>query len=101
GQTVRLSLSERISSEGIWVPTEALTQGIRGLWNSYVVVPAEADGTEFVVRSQSVEILHQEGDRAYVTGTLQPGDTVVASGTHRLVPGQLVEPKEQQSFTQN
>ena len=106
GQTVRLSLSERIPTAGIWVPTEALTQGIRGLWNSYVVVPAKADGTEFTeteftVRSQAVEILHQEGDRAYVTGTLQPGDTVVASGTHRLVPGQLVEPKEQQSFTQD
>ena len=120
GQTVRLNLSERIQADGIWVPTEALTQGIRGLWSSYVVVPAvvpvagaeragkrvekrvgqrvekgaeqrvEQRDTEFVVEAQSVEVIYQEGDRAYVTGTLQPGDKLVASGTHRLVPGQAV-----------
>jgi len=111
GQTVRLNLSEQIATEGFWVPTEALTQGIRGLWNSYAVVPAEAADAEseqetaagFVVRSQSVEVIHQEGDRAYVTGTLQSGDDIVASGTHRLVPGQSVRPvsTENRSFTQN
>ena len=50
GQTVRLELTERIASEGIWLPSEALTQGIRGLWPAYTVVPesssanSEADG---------------------------------------------------------
>lgn len=111
GQTVRLNLTEQIPTAGMWVPTAALTQGIRGLWNCYAVMPAEVMPAEegaseekeagFVVRSQSVEIIHQEGDRAFVTGTLQPGDVIVASGTHRLVPGQSVEPQEKQVFTQN
>ena len=39
GQTVRLNLTEQISAEGIWLPTEALTQGVRGLWTAYVVMP--------------------------------------------------------------
>ena len=106
GQTVRLNLTEQISAEGIWLPTEALTQGVRGLWTAYVVVPdgagagnesARGEGSareSYVVAAQAVEVIHQEGDRALVTGTLQPGDRVVASGSHRLVPGQRVNPTE-------
>ena len=97
GQTVRLTLSERIASDGFWLPTEALTQGIRGLWSSYVVIPDEAN-EGFVVQTQAVEILHQAGDRVYVTGTIQPNDTVVVRGAHRLVPGQKVSPT-QTAFT--
>lgn len=68
GQTVRLNLTERIETAGIWLPAEALTQGIRGLWSAYVVVPTEdsieaARGIEYVVQPQSVEVVHQEDDR--------------------------------------
>lgn len=101
GQTVRLNLTEQISSEGIWLPAEALTQGVRGLWTAYVVVPEtddRADGSDeesaYVVAAQAVEVVHQEGDRVLVTGTLQVDDRVVASGSHRLVPGQRVSPVE-------
>lgn len=98
GQTVRLDLTEQISAEGIWLPTEALTQGIRGLWTAYVVVPEAGDesatGDDYIALQQAVEVIHQDGDRVLVTGTLQPGDVVVASGSHRLVPGQQVRPME-------
>ena len=100
GQTVRLTLSERIDAQGFWVPAEALTQGIRGLWNSYVVMPNE-ETEGFVVKTQAVEVIYQEGDRVYVTGTLQPGDSIVANGAHRLVPGQAVAPKATSPFIQN
>ncbi|MEO1590878.1 MAG: HlyD family efflux transporter periplasmic adaptor subunit [Cyanobacteria bacterium J06632_22] len=98
GQTVQVDFSEAITAEGIWLPTTALTEGIRGLWTCYVLVPGENGG--YVVAPQSVEIVHQEADRVLVRGTLQPQDVVVANGTHRLVPGQPVEPVEQisQSF---
>lgn len=93
GQTARLNLSDRIPTEGIWLPTEALTQGIRGLWTAYTVVPqASSEVESYTVEPQTVEVIHQEGDRVLVTGTLQPGDRVVASGSHRLVPGQVVTP---------
>ncbi len=94
GQTVRLNLQNQIAADGIWLPAEALTQGSRGLWTCYVVVTEAAKVGEremaYVVQPQSVEVLHQEGDRVLVTGTLQPDDTVVANGSHRLVPGQRV-----------
>ncbi|MEL7051086.1 MAG: efflux RND transporter periplasmic adaptor subunit [Cyanobacteria bacterium J06588_5] len=99
GQTVRLNLSDRIDTTGIWLPAEAITQGIRGLWTCYVVVPQETteddETTTYVVQPQTVEIVHQTGDRVLVTGTLQPGDRIVASGSHRLVPGQQVIPQPQ------
>ena len=104
GQTARLDLNDRISAEGIWLPTEAITQGIRGLWTCYVVVPAEgteeSGQTTYIVQPQTVEIVHQESDRVLVTGTLQPDDVVVANGSHRLVPGQQVRPAGEIAFSQ-
>ncbi|MEO1005240.1 MAG: efflux RND transporter periplasmic adaptor subunit [Cyanobacteria bacterium J06638_38] len=90
GQTVRLELTQDINTEGYWLPTDALTQGIRGLWTCYVLTESE-DTENYQVKQHSVEIIHQQGDRALVRGTLQPGDLIVANGTHRLVPGQQVK----------
>ena len=89
GQTIRLELVNRIATDGFWLPTSALTQGIRGLWNCYVVTQSD-DGTQ-QIQHKAVEIIHQKGDRALVRGTLQPGDRIVAEGIHRLVPGQKVQ----------
>ncbi|MBE9048019.1 efflux RND transporter periplasmic adaptor subunit [Pleurocapsales cyanobacterium LEGE 10410] len=91
GQTARLELVNEIDTDGYWLPTDALTQGIRGLWNCYVITQSD-DGKQ-QVQQQAVEIIHQQGDRALVRGTLQPGDEIVANGTHRLVPGQIVSSK--------
>ncbi|MEM9947955.1 MAG: HlyD family efflux transporter periplasmic adaptor subunit [Cyanobacteria bacterium P01_D01_bin.36] len=121
GQTARLTIEETIQADGFWLPRSALTQGIRGLWTCYVVVPAneyrelaeegtfveEPDATNektstqgdyLVVEPRSVEIIQQQttGDgpntstRVLVRGTLEPGDQVVTSGVHRLVPRQRV-----------
>ncbi|MGJ3251391.1 MAG: efflux RND transporter periplasmic adaptor subunit [Elainellaceae cyanobacterium] len=97
GQTARVELTETIPTGGIWVPTQALTQDIRGLWSAYVLVPTNAaetaaDGDTYQVQPKSVEILHQESDRVLVRGTLQAGDRIVANGVHRLVPSQQVRP---------
>lgn len=97
GQTVRLKLTDTIPTEGFWLPNKALTQGLRGLWTSYVLVKPKTENPNlpkdaFVLEQRSVEILHQESDRVLVRGTLQSGDRIVANGVHRLVPGQMVRP---------
>ena len=98
GQTARVELSETLPTSGLWLPTEALTQDLRGLWSAYAVVPAEPaselDGEAYQVQPKAVEILHQESNRVLVQGALQGGDRIVASGVHRLVPGQQVRPIE-------
>ncbi len=116
GQTAQLTFDQTIQAEGFWLPTTALTEGIRGLWTCYVLVPApEAEGETqagveaenpggqgdavWVVEPRAVEIIHQDsgsdiaatGTRTFVRGTLQPGEQVVTSGIHRLVPGQRVQ----------
>lgn len=92
GQTARLMLSDRVVSEGYWVPTTALVPGVRGLWTAYTVTPDEdaQEPARFIVNRQEVEILHMETERVLVRGTLQPGDRLVAEGSQRLVPGQTV-----------
>jgi RND family efflux transporter MFP subunit len=82
-QVVRMAVTEKVSDAGYWVPTTALTRGKRGLWSLYVV---EDD----VVARRDVELLDTVGSDSFVRGTLQPGDRIVASGTHRVVLGQRV-----------
>ncbi|MEO0828169.1 MAG: efflux RND transporter periplasmic adaptor subunit, partial [Cyanobacteria bacterium J06642_9] len=93
GQTARVEMVDTIPADGVWLPTEALTQGIRGLWNCYMLVQSDDNNPDhYEVQPQAVEIIHQEAERVLVRGTLQSGDRIVANGTHRLVPGQQVQP---------
>jgi len=87
GLVVRLEVSENVAEPGFWVPTTALARGTRGLWSLYVVSGAEETGA---IARRDVELLDTVGKRSFVRGTLQPGDRVVASGTHRVVVGQTV-----------
>lgn len=94
GQTVRLLLQETQTTEGIWLPTTALVPGERGLWSVYVLAEPETTNpdapTIYTVSRRDVEVVHTEGDRALVRGTLQEGERAITSGTHRIVPGEQV-----------
>ncbi len=87
GALARVALERRVEAAGYWLPLQALAEGRRGLWTTYVAMP---DGADFVAERRQVEVIHAEADRAYVRGTLVPGDRVVAAGVHRLVPGMRV-----------
>ena len=86
GAVVELPLRQRVSSDGFWVPIEALTAMNRGLWGLFII---DAENT---VQRRLVEIVHNEGDRAFVRGLLSTSDRVVATGTQRIVAGQRVIP---------
>ena len=88
GQVGKLALSRRVDDRGFWLPIAALTEGSRGLWNSYAVVAGD-DG-EQRVEARQLFVLHTETDRVFVRGALADGEPVVVSGLHRLVPGQRV-----------
>ncbi|MEM9771077.1 MAG: efflux RND transporter periplasmic adaptor subunit [Cyanobacteria bacterium P01_D01_bin.73] len=88
GQTARLTVKESQSQDGFWVPATALVPRQRGLWSVYGL--GDASGGDFEVVRRDVEVLHDGGDRLFVRGTIQPGDRVISSGAHRIVPGQLV-----------
>lgn len=91
GEVVRLIHHREVEGSGFWVPTTALTQGLRGLWSVYTV--RSADDGSFIVRNE-IAVLHAETDQAFVRGTLQDGDRIVTTGLHRVVPGQRVQVRE-------
>jgi RND family efflux transporter MFP subunit len=100
GEQLELELDQWVDEPGIWLPLEALTEGARGLWSAYAVEPVETvadpqdDGARPSVGGRlgvrPLEILYQKGDRVFVRGTLAAGELLVATGLHRVVPGQLV-----------
>jgi hypothetical protein len=89
GQTLALEFVERVKSEGGWLPITALLEGDKGLW-TVLVTKENAEGDTVTAR-ESVEVVHSEGDRVFVRGTVSNKANVIASGMQRLSPGSPVE----------
>ena len=101
GQVVRLEWQQQESLAGYWVPTSALTHGVRGLWSVFVAerTSSETDGAEreeLLLSARDVEVLRIETDRVLLRGTLKRGDSVVAAGVQKLVAGQTVRREKTQ-----
>lgn len=89
GELVELELVDNRYHTGYWVPVEALVEGKKGLWNVFSVVQ---DSNGSLVTRRSVEVIHAETSRVYVTADLGNLATLVSAGTHRVVPGQYIAP---------
>jgi RND family efflux transporter MFP subunit len=89
GQLAYLSIKETVKKRGTWIPLEALTDGVRGLWNVYVLTP-NPDSKLYTLMRRDVRVLHATETDAFVTGALAAGDRLLVSGLQRLVPGQQV-----------
>nr|WP_136251404.1 efflux RND transporter periplasmic adaptor subunit [Ningiella ruwaisensis] len=85
GDLVKISVYIEQEKRGTWVPVSALASGVRGLWTLLVY---DDDSERLLTRTVSLE--HLDGDRAFVSGTIAPGDRIVISGTHRFTPNQRV-----------
>lgn len=87
GDTVALFLSQRIEEPGFWAPLSALREGVRGSW-SVMAVEAAAEGDRLT--PAAVEVIHTDGPRVFLRGTLPPGARIVAEAPDRVAPGQIV-----------
>ncbi len=95
GAMVSLVLTRRVPARGFWLPLEALTADLRGLWRVYALEEDAERGWPYArVRFENVQLLHTSGDRVYVTGTVRDGARLIATGLHRVVPGMLVRAEE-------
>jgi RND family efflux transporter MFP subunit len=90
GSIARLAVPRRLAAEGFWVPLAALAESHRGLWSAYALVADANDASLWRVERRPLELLHAEAERAFVRGPLRDGESIVAGGVHRLVPGQRV-----------
>lgn len=91
GDLARLDTTTRIDTPGFWVPLTALIEGPRGLWQVLVAeTQAPGDGVDYRLVTRTLEVLHADGNRAYVRGTLAAGELLVSDGLDRVVQGQAV-----------
>lgn len=89
GDLARVSIPREIAAEGFWVPTQSLTQGVRGLWSIYQIEGDDAS-TAATLSRVDVEVLHTQGDSTYVRGPIKGGAQIVSTGLHRIAPGMAV-----------
>lgn len=91
GSLVTARIPYRVEAPGFWLPLRALTADVRGLWRVYKLGNRERVLGPASVTFENVQILYSENDRAFVSGTVNDGDLLVAKGVERVVPGQTVE----------
>jgi RND family efflux transporter MFP subunit len=89
GQIARIELEDASQTDGFWVPTSALARGSRGLWSVLVAEPTTSSD-QLTAAKREVEVLHTDGPRTLVRGTLAAGDRENVGSAHRIVAGQLV-----------
>ncbi|MEM7492227.1 MAG: efflux RND transporter periplasmic adaptor subunit [Pseudomonadota bacterium] len=94
GAVVRLNIDRDVEERGLWLPVSALAEAERGLWSLYIVRDVDGDARAY---KSVVEIVHSEGDRAYVRGGLNDGDLIILDGLQRITPGQPVSPRQTSS----
>ncbi len=85
-----------IVGDGYWVSLEAMVEQDRDLWEIFSLKPTEQKGLYEVV-SEQVEVLSIKDDKAFVRGSLEAGEKIIATGVHRVTPGQKVQIAEQKS----
>ena len=90
GGLAQLTVKTTLQQAGFWLPSSALAESRRGLWSVYTLKPYQGSPEYATLARQELQVLHTDANRVFVRGTLQDGDLIVAGGTHRLVPGQLV-----------
>lgn len=89
GEIAYLHQQQTVEQAGFWVPISALTDGIRGLWNLYVVTQ---NGEQAFIERRDVDIIYTTQDMAYIQGAIKPREHYVSQGLHKLVVGQAVRP---------
>ena len=88
GSVVELLLEDRIDEVGFVVPEAALTASMRGLWRIYVLTAQDND--LYRIEARDLQLRYSGEAQAYVTSGLRDGESIVANGVHKVVPGQLV-----------
>ena len=89
GSISYLQLEQVKSTTGAWVPLKSLSQGTQGLWNLYTV--SKNNNNQLKVAKEIVELIHVEGDNAYISGTISTGDMVVSGGAEKVIENEILK----------
>ena len=86
---MKISIEEQINQQGFWIPTSALTDGIRGQWNIFKVAKSLEKMT-YKISKHTVNVLYTNDKSAFISGLSNGEQQIIASGLQRLVNGQMV-----------
>jgi RND family efflux transporter MFP subunit len=89
GSVSYLQLRQKKIKTGAWVPLKSLSQGTQGLWNLYTV--SKDNNEQFKVAKEIIELIHVEGDNAYISGTISTGDMVVSGGAEKVIENEILK----------
>jgi RND family efflux transporter MFP subunit len=89
GSISYLQLQQTKLVTGAWVPLRSLSQGTQGLWNLYTV--SKDQDNQFLVSKEIVELIHVEGDNAFIAGTISTGDMVVTGGAEQVIESEILK----------
>ena len=89
GSISYLQLQQTKLVTGAWVPLRSLSQGTQGLWNLYTV--SKDQDNQFLVSKEIVELIHVEGDNAFIAGTIATGDMVVTGGAEQVIESEILK----------
>jgi RND family efflux transporter MFP subunit len=97
GDLATVEVEVDFAGSGFWLPLQALTASVRGLWAVYAVVPKHdlPGAATHVLERHEVEVLHERDSRVFVRSSLPDGARVVTTGVQRLTPGQAVRANRQ------
>ena len=90
GQIANLRHQQKMNQSGFWVPISALTEGIKGRWNMYLV---KSNLNEAKIEKRDIDVIYTQNNQAYVNGAIKSGEQYINKGLHKFVNGQLVKLK--------
>ena len=95
GDLIYLNIEETVAGEGYWVPMNAITDGVRGMWRAYALVPNSSESavaavSTFKIEARDIQVEYATESHVFIKGAVEPGERIVAGGLHRFAPGQTV-----------
>ncbi|MEM7457656.1 MAG: efflux RND transporter periplasmic adaptor subunit, partial [Planctomycetota bacterium] len=87
GQLCEVEIRSRVSASGFWVPDEALTSGVRGLWGVFVAVETDEG---WRANRRDVTVVKTDNGRSLCTGALTDGELLITGGLHKITHDQRI-----------
>jgi len=90
GDVVEIRSRASISEGGFWLPISALHRTANMAWSVLTAVKSESEADQWSVKRVECRIIAYEDNRVLVEAAELEGAVVIADGSHRIVPGQVV-----------
>ena len=96
GDSIEVRMTITRDLQGYWIPISALSQSTDGEWSLFALDSGDSEeesNESLRIKVEPVQLVYHEGDWVLVD-CANSLDAIVADGTHRIVAGQVVQPRD-------